>query len=166
MRNRIRFVALAAAVVALALLLPASPSVHAAPGKFMQSQEYVSNAFVPSILAATATEEDPIFVADRDVLITSVSILPQAAVTGDSTNSKTLDVIDKSTDGSGTTAISTSLVLSTGVNLTAFKPQGITLASSSGYKLGQGKALTLKTAKVGTGVLMPNLLIQITWEPR
>jgi hypothetical protein len=165
MRNRIRFAALAAIVAVLAML-PASPPVHAAPGKYMASQEYQATAFVPSVLAATATEEDPIFVASRDVLITSVNILPQAAVTGDSTNSKTLDVVDKSTDGTGTTAISTSLVLATGVNLTAFKQQAITLASSSGYKLAQGKALSLKTAKVGTGVLMPGLHVVITYEPR
>lgn len=165
MRNRIRFAALAALAVALLLVFAKYRDVQAA-GKFMAAQEYQATAFVPSILAATATEEDPIFQAPRDVLITGLSIVPQAAVTGDSTNSKTLDVVDKAADGSGSTAITTSLVLATGTNLTALKPQTVTLASATGFKLAQGRVLSFKTAKVGSGVLMPGLHIVIFFEPR
>jgi hypothetical protein len=59
--------------------------------------------------------------------VTAASFTPEANVTGDNTNTRTLTIINKGQDGNGTTVVAT-LALTTGVNLTDFNEQAFTLS--------------------------------------
>ena len=67
--------------------------------------QLIAQATVPAVAAGTATIVYPIFVSDRYVKIKSVSFVPQAAVTGDNTNRKNLNLHNRGTDGTGTTEL-------------------------------------------------------------
>lgn len=111
--------------------------------------------------AATATEARAIFVAPRACKITGVSITPDAASTGDNTNTTNLNVINKGASGSGTTEIG-NLDLVTSTNLTAFDEQAITITATA---LAAGDVVALQFEKVGTGVLVGPGVIKVTWYP-
>lgn len=135
-------------------------------GGFRQAQEYNAQTLVPSVLAATATEQHPIFVAPVKCRVLAVSIVPQAAVTGDNTNTKNLNVINKGAAGVGTTEVA-NLDLVTGANLVAFDESAIPLNTTyvNGVDMTEGDTLTLQVEKVGTGVLLPNLHVQVDYIP-
>src|SRR4030042_2033178 len=59
--------------------------------------------------------------------VTSVTYAPIAAVTGAATNSRTLNVINKGQDGTGTTVVA-SLALVSGIDMVAFDEKTITLS--------------------------------------
>lgn len=123
-----------------------------------------ADGFVPSVAAATATEVHPIFVAPIRCIIPTngVNFVPQAAVTGDNTNTKNLNVQNRGSAGSGTTEVG-NLDLVTGVNLVAFDKTNIPLGAA--LTLEAGDVLGLQVEKVGTGVLIPNIMFEITFKP-
>lgn len=133
----------------------------------MREQEmlgYVrSQGFVPSVLAATATEAHPIFVAPFrcKIPVDGVNFVPQAAVTGDNSNTKNLNVVNKGAAGAGTTEVGHK-DLTTGVDLVAFDKTAITLTAAT--VLEAGDVLALQVEKVGTGVLLPNLHFEISFK--
>lgn len=118
----------------------------------------------PSHLAATATEEYPVFVAPFPCLITGLAIIPQAAVTGADTNTTHLNVKNKGSAGSGTTEIANKDLVS-GTNLAAFDLNTITLTGTTAQKtLAEGDVLSLEFEKVGTGLLVPSGMLQVSFE--
>ncbi len=123
-----------------------------------------AQTFIPSVAAATATESHPIFSAPDACIVTSVKIIPQAAVTGDNTDRKNLNIIDCGSDGSGTTEVG-NLDLATGVNLTAFDEKNIPLNSTytDGVTMAKGDVIKLQFEKAGNGVLVPNLLVRVEY---
>jgi len=133
---------------------------------FSEATAKQTQAFVNQVLAATATQEDPIFTAPRKCVVLEINVVPQTATTGDNTNSKTLNTINKGTAGVGTTQVST-LVLATGVNLVAFQKQNFAFnaAYAAGHNMAAGEVLTLQTAKVGTGVIVGPFIVSVVWQP-
>lgn len=132
------------------------------PEQMLGTQE--STAFVPSILAATATEVHPIFRAPFACIIPTdgVNVVPQADVTGDDTNTKYLNIQNRGSAGTGTTEIG-HLDLATGVDLVDFDSKNIPLTAA--VTLAAGDVLAVQVEKVGTGVLLPNLHFVITYKP-
>lgn len=63
--------------------------------------------------------------------VTGVKLVPEAAVTGDNTNTRTFTLVNKGQTGAGTTVIAT-LALTTGVNLVAFDEKAFTLSAVAG----------------------------------
>lgn len=133
---------------------------------FRPTFEYHQTNFVAAVLAATATQQDPIFIAPCACKVTAVSIVPQAASTGDNTNTKNLNVINKGSDGTGTTEVA-NLDLATGVNLVAFDEKAIPLNATytNGVSLSEGDVLSLQTEKVGTGVAVGPFIVSIDYVP-
>ncbi len=66
--------------------------------------------------------------------VTSVSYIPEAASTGDDTNTRTYTLVNKGTSGSGTTVIAT-LALTTGVDLAASDEKAATLSATAADRL-------------------------------
>lgn len=121
-----------------------------------------ASAYLASVLAATATEKHMLFVAPFACRVKKIYITPQAAVTGDTTNTKHLNVQDEGSSGSGDTEIA-NLDLATGTNLVAFDEKAI--SESLDVQMAEGDTLTLEYEKQGTGVLIPELLARIVFEP-
>jgi hypothetical protein len=120
------------------------------------------------VAAATTTESHPLFVAPQKCRVTLVDIIPQAAVTGDNSNTKKLNIINKGSAGSGSTEVG-NLDLTTGVNLVAHDlkniPLNATYIDPIGVEMAAGDVLAVEYEKVGNGVLIPDCDALITWEP-
>lgn len=81
--------------------------------------------------------------------VTKCSLVPEAAVTGDNTNSRTFTLVNKGQAGAGTAVLAT-LALTTGVDLVAFDEKLFTLASSP--VVAEGDILAIAEVTPGTGV--------------
>ena len=123
-------------------------------------------ARIPAHLAATATEEWPVFRAPFACTLKKLDIVPQAAVTGDNTNRTNLNIVNKGNAGSGTTEVA-NLDLATGTNLTAFDSTNIPLNTTyaSGVTLAEGDVVTIQQEKIGTGVNVPECLVYLEINP-
>jgi hypothetical protein len=120
--------------------------------------------YAPSHAAATATESYPIFTAPFDCSVTNILVVPAAAVTGAATHYTKLQVVNRGTAGSDTTTLGT-YALSNGNNL-AIMDEYSPYTPASGLSVSDGNVLALEFEKVGNGILVPALLIQVTYRAR
>lgn len=132
--------------------------VHDIPGPIS------ATASVIAVAAATTTVVYDIFRAPDAVKITKIEIVPQAAVTGNDSNTKYLNVLDGGAAGTGTTEVA-NLDLATGVNLVALDGKNIPLNATyaSGCVMAEGDTLLLQIEKVGTGVALPHLHVYLEY---
>jgi hypothetical protein len=87
-------------------------------------------ATVPAATIALNTDQ-AVTEAPFDATVTKCSLIPEAAVTGDNTNTRTFTLVNKGQAGAGTTVVAT-LALTTGVNLVAFDEKLFTLSAVAG----------------------------------
>lgn len=85
--------------------------------------------------------------------VTGVKLVPEAAVTGDNTNTRTFTLVNKGQSGTGTTVIAT-LALTTGVNLAAFDEKAFTLSAVAGATtVAAGDVLAVVEVHGGSGLV-------------
>lgn len=93
--------------------------------------------------------------------VSSVSYAPVAALSGANTNSRTLNLINKGQDGSGSTVVAT-LALVSGVNLVAFDEKAITLSVvANATNVTAGDILQWQSLHVGTGITDPGGEVEV-----
>lgn len=124
--------------------------------------QFIAQATIPAVAAGTATIVYPIFVADRDVRIKAVTFVPQAAVTGDNTNRKNLNLHNRGADGTGTTELA-NIDLATGTNLVALDETSL-YAPASPLSISAGIVLAVQVEQVASGVALPQLHVQVTYD--
>lgn len=112
-------------------------------------------AHIPAIGAGDSTIKYPIFSAQFTCNVTDVIIVPQAAVTGNTTNRKNLNVLDAGTAGAGTTEIG-NLDLITSTDLVALAEQSLGVTDT---ELTDGDVLVLQIELVSGGVALPAMLV-------
>jgi len=120
------------------------------------------NSHHPGKAAATATESRPVFVAPADCYIIALDVIPQATITGADTNSTNLNLIDKGTAGTGSTELANRDYVS-GTNSTGFVKQSI-YAPASPLEVSAGNVLAIELEKVGDGLIIPEMLVQVTYR--
>jgi hypothetical protein len=104
-------------------------------------------------LAATATEEAEVFIAQRACRLKRVDFAARATITGAATNYTDIQIAKNgSVQGS---AIS----YQSGTNTTANVKTNL-YAPATPLALAAGDRVTLKYTKVGTGLLIPDLFVQ------
>jgi hypothetical protein len=126
-----------------------------------KAQVKLAHCYVP---AAGATDSDisyPVFCAPGNVEIVNIYCTPQAAVTGQATNYRTISAIDAGTDGAGTTVLGSAYALSNGNNLTALVKKA--LATNITTQVAVGNVIAFKNAKTGTGVATPGFLVTVEY---
>lgn len=113
-------------------------------------------------VAAAADLETKVAEAPFAGTVTSVSYTPASSVTGANTDSRTLQLFNRGTDGSGTTKVA-ELALTSGVNATADDEKAVTvITASSANVVAQGDILEWKSLHVGgTGLADPGGLVQV-----
>lgn len=103
-----------------------------------------------------------VYVVPRDGTVSAVTYATVTAITGANTNTRSVSLVNKGTDGSGTTVIAT-LQFNSGVNTTAAVPKTITLsATASDLNVTAGQVLQWQSTHVGTGIADPGGLVAIT----
>ncbi|MFJ4808496.1 hypothetical protein [Streptomyces longwoodensis] len=122
-------------------------------------------ADVPAV--ATASSDDTVVgQAPFDCTVTKVEYVPETAVTGADTNSRTVSLVSKGQAGSGTTTVA-SLALTSGVNAAANDEKTVTLSgTAANLDLTAGDTLQWRSIAVGTGLADPGGLVRITVSRR
>lgn len=124
--------------------------------------EQHATANVPSIAAGAATEKHAIFVAPFRCTIVGVHIVPRDRIDGDNVDRKNLNVVHCGSDGTGTAEVG-NLDLLTGITLEGFDAAAVSIASAT--VLDADSVLALEAEQVGAGVLLPSMLVRITYRP-
>lgn len=94
--------------------------------------------------------------------VTGASYTPEANITGNTTETRTLTVVNKGADGNGTTVVAT-LAYTTGVNATDFNEQAFTLSAvADATDVAAGDILAVVSTHGGsTGLADPGGLVQV-----
>lgn len=121
-----------------------------------------AHARVPSHAAADVTADHVIFRAPFACKIRAVSIVPSAVLTGAATNSANLNVINRGADGLGTTELANRDYVS-GVNEVAYVKREL-YAPASPLEIAEGVVLSIQRELVGTGIVTPELHVQVEYE--
>jgi len=108
----------------------------------------------------------PIARAPFDCTVVSVNFIANAALTGANTNSRTLSLINKGTDGSGSTVVA-SKAFTSGVNAVAFDETVITnTVTTADLDVDDGEVLALLSDAIASGLADPGGLIVIKIQRR
>lgn len=122
----------------------------------------VIEADVPAVSTAGNDDDTVIFQAPFDCTVTTVEYVPEAAITGADTNSRTLSLVNKGQAGSGSTTVAT-LALTSGVNATAYNERTVTLSgTAANLVLAAGDTVQWRSIHVGTGITDPGGLVRVT----
>lgn len=93
--------------------------------------------------------------------LTAASFTPEANITGDATNKRTLTIVNKGADGNGATVMAT-LDFVAGVNATDFNEQAFTLSAVPGATtVAAGDILAVAEAVAGAGLANPGGLVTL-----
>lgn len=106
-------------------------------------------------LGATADATVPLGPAPFAGTVTAVTYIPQAAITGANTNTRTLNLINKGQAGSGTTVVAT-VALTSGVNPAADDEFALTLSgTAANLVVAEGDVLALQSVHASSGLADP-----------
>jgi hypothetical protein len=117
---------------------------------------------------ATANADDTFIVAEcpYDATVTGVTYTPEANITGAATNNRRVAVVNRGTDGSGTTVVA-ELTFDSGVNATAGDEKTITLSeTAANLDVDAGEVLAYVSDANNTGLADPGGLVQISISRR
>lgn len=120
---------------------------------------------ISSSTEAVAANADATVIVGRAGLagvVTAVTYTPEADITGHATESRTFTLINKGTDGNGTTVIAT-LAMLAGVNGVDFDEKAITLsATAADLVVADGQILAWTSVHVGsTGLADPGGRVKV-----
>jgi hypothetical protein len=133
--------------------------------QYLQGLHTVSGIYVPAHAAATATEKLPVFEAPFDCYLRRVAFAPQAAVTGQDTNTTHINVLDGGAAGSGTTELATKELVN-GTDLAALDYQDIFALTDTKVELSAGDIVLLQEEKVGTGLAVGQGFVLVSVEAK
>jgi hypothetical protein len=106
-------------------------------------------------VAAGSDATTPLGAAPFAGTVSAVVWVPTAAITGAATNSRTVTLVNKKQDGTGTTVVAT-LALASGTNPAAFDEVALTLSgTAANLVVAEGDVLAFKSAHEGTGLADP-----------
>lgn len=111
--------------------------------------------------AAASDYDQSIAEAEYAGTVTAISYTPEANITGNTTETRTMTLVNKGSDGNGTTVVGT-LAFTTGVNATDFNESAFTLSVvANATTVAAGDILAAVSTHGGsTGLADPGGLIQ------
>jgi hypothetical protein len=132
----------------------------------MQSKELAGNlryqVYVPSQATAGTDDNWPVFTSPGKSQVVAVTFVPSAAVAADPTNFSTYTLTNK-VAGAGSTTVATRAWSAT--NSVASTPEPFTLsATAANLLLGDGDSLEVVKTHGGTGLVIPDGLLVITYR--
>lgn len=108
------------------------------------------------LAAYTGTDQTlPVWATPQKVRITGVDLIAATTVTGHTTDNATLNVINKGTNGAGSTVVA-SKAFTSGVNAAAFDRTAVTLSTTkANLEIAADSVLAVQWVEGGTGVDLP-----------
>ncbi len=137
------------------------------PNETMKSGTITRTAHIQTIALGT-DDEVPIFInGPTPVRITAVGIVPDAAVTGNTTNNLILQAFNRGVAGAGTTAVTAAKTYATGVDLVKNDLDALVMATTVADRdLAAGEVLELVKTETGSGLPMPTSLVVVEFQYR
>jgi hypothetical protein len=130
----------------------------------MSNTEPLLRVFEREVGASGATADSDFDIAECPFAgtVSAVHYDPSATITGANTNSRTVSLVNKKGDGSGTTVVAT-LALTSGVNATADTPKTIPLSgTAANLVVAAGDVLAWTSTHVGSsGLADPGGLVHV-----
>lgn len=124
--------------------------------------ERVLEQDVPTVGTAGNDESTVVAAAPFGGVVESVTYIPEAAVTGADTNSRTVSLVNKGADGAGTTVVA-SLAFTAGTNAVAYDERTVTLSATAANRdVHADDTLQWQSTHVGTGITDPGGLVRVT----
>src|SRR5438309_1122494 len=123
------------------------------------SQAQAFGVVVPALGAAATGLYETGNVGGRAGTVVKATYIPNAAVTGAATNSRTLNVINGGATGAGATNVAT-LPLVGGTNLVANQENNLNLSGT--LAVNGGDAIQFQSLSVGTGIADPGGIAVVT----
>lgn len=115
----------------------------------------------PQATAGNSTNTN-IWIVPSDCTVTAVTYTTVTAITGANTNTRSVSLVNKGTDGTGTAVVAT-LQFNSGVNTAASDETAIALSGTpANLLLTAGQVLQWQSTAVGTGIADPGGLVAIT----
>lgn len=112
--------------------------------------------------AQAADASTPIGVAPFDGAVTAVQYIPDTAITGADTNTRTISLVNRGDDGTGTTVIAT-LTFEDGTDGAAFDAVTVPLSEvEDATAVAEGDVLEWLSEDVGDGLADPGGLVQLS----
>jgi hypothetical protein len=103
-----------------------------------------------------------IWIVPQDCTVTAVTYAPVSAITGANTNTRSVTLVNKGTDGAGSTTVAT-IQYNSGVNAAASDENTVTLSGTpANLNLTAGQVLQWQSTHIGTGIADPGGLVNIT----
>lgn len=119
-------------------------------------------ADVPAVSTAGNDDDSVIGEAPFAGTVTAVAYVPEAGITGAASNTRSVTLVNKGQDGTGTTTVAT-LQFDSGVNAAAYDEKTVTLsATAANLLVAQGDVLQWRSLHVGTGLADPGGIARIT----
>jgi hypothetical protein len=162
--SKFRYLAVAILAVALGVFI-AGPLVMAstqAQGDHLGYQQD-HGLVAPSHAAATATEDVEIYIAQRACRVKRIDFAARAAITGTATNYTDIAIFKNGAGGSGGTAMGSAISYQSGTN-TAANTKTNLYAPTTPINLAAGDRVVLRYSKTGTGLLIPDLFVQVVTD--
>lgn len=118
----------------------------------------------PAVGTAGNDASTPAVEAPFDGTVTGVTYVPAATITGAATNNRTVSLVNKGQDGSGTTVVA-SLNFGNGTNAAAFDEKAITLSvTAADLVVAAGDELAWLSTHIGTGITDPGGRVEVTFS--
>jgi hypothetical protein len=129
--------------------------------------DFTVRVALPAQATANTDEGYAILRAEDDIEITGARIIFDAAITGAATNHVAFGLVNKGTNGAGSTAVTAVKAYDNGVNAAAFVPEPLTLsATEANRRLTAGQVLALDRTTPGTGLASPHGCVEVTYRLR
>lgn len=129
------------------------------------SGEFIVRYFVPGQATAGTVDDWVLLVAEAKLTLTAVKITPNAAITANGTNYFDLAVINKGAAAAGSTSMATRSWVAT--NSVAFVAEAMTMsATTANLNAAAGDVLDLQRTVTGTGLAMPDMLVELRYKLR
>lgn len=118
-------------------------------------------------IALGTSEEAALFTSafGASIQVTAVSITGKDAVTGDATNNLALQIRNKGTAGTGTTAVTDVKTYAASVDIVAFKEDALVVSTTvADATIDDGETVSINKTENGTGLAMPEGTINISYK--
>ena len=117
---------------------------------------------VPAVSTAGNDEDTIVTQAPFAGTVTAVEYVPEATITGAATNNRTVSLVNKGQDGTGTATVA-SQTFGAGVNATADNENAVPLSGTpANLVVAAGDTLLWRSVHVGTGITDPGGLVRVT----
>lgn len=110
--------------------------------------------------AATAAQDTVVGEAPFAGTVTSVTLTPEAGITGAATNFRTYRLVNRGTGGAGTTVVASLAFDAATVTAAAYDERELPLTANAA--VAEGDILVLDEVVAGTGLASPGGRVQIT----